>query len=59
MLINQPTPFALAFRFQVYLPWLNTRLALCLKSVLNVKAQVGFQQGEGHLVKLIVIKLLL
>ena len=41
--------FALVSQFHVYLPWVNTRLALCLNSVLNVKALVGAFNQEKDL----------
>ena len=48
--------FMLASQFHVYLPWVNTHLALCLNSVLNVKAVVAaFNQAllaSGGIVKL-------
>ena len=42
--------FASASQFHVYWPWVNAWLALCLKSVLNVKAQVGAFNQEKALV---------
>ena len=41
---------ALASKFYVHLPWVNICLALCLNSVLNVKALVGTFNQEKALV---------
>ena len=41
--------FAVVFQFHVYLPWVNTCLAHCFNSVLNVKVLVGtFNQEKAQ-----------
>ena len=41
MLMKAPIPMTFVSASHVYLPWANAHLALCLNSVLNVKALVG------------------
>ena len=42
--------FAVVFQFHVDLPWVNTCLAHCFNSVLNVKVLVGTFNQEKALV---------
>ena len=42
--------FVSVSQFHVYLPWVNTCLAWCLNSVVNVKALVGAFNQEKALV---------